>query len=156
MTIDAQNQYLLDFSRESACSGVKSLDRAMFNAKQPLFHGNKEYDSLGLLKLLDAQYKNEPVPDVEHKSINPGLNTTRKATYKGAYRTYPDFKVEHLGITSKVLIFHPQDKLEQEDYTFVRTHEGGLVSQGHKFKGTFDQLPAEYEEVYQRVDSKAQ
>lgn len=64
MTVDEQNHYLLDFSRESACSGVKALDKALINTKQPLFHSRKEYDRLGVLNILDAQYRNEEVVDV--------------------------------------------------------------------------------------------
>lgn len=38
----------------------------------------------------------------------------------------------------------------------MRTKEGGLVLEGRKFKGTFDQLPVtDKEEIMQKVDAKA-
>jgi hypothetical protein len=63
--------------------------------------------------------------------------------------------VEHVGVTSRVIVFHPQDAVGEKDYSFVRTHEGGLVSEGTRFKGSFDKLPIQFEEVFQRVDTKA-
>lgn len=43
-----------------------------------------------------------------------------------------------------MIVFWPHNKLEEKDYTFIRTNEGGLVSEGNKFKGTFDKVPVEF------------
>ena len=38
----------------------------------------------------------------------------------------------------------------------IRTKVGAIVTEGHSFKGTYDKLPPNYEEVYQRADAKPQ
>ena len=133
-----------------------SLNKYLIPTKTPLFHNNPTYNKYDALNILDKEYKKQYVPEVEHKYIVSGLNETKKVTYKAAYQIFPDYKVEHLGLTSSVVVFWPQQKLDDKDYTLIRTHEGGLVSEGSKFKGSFDKLPALYEEVYQKVDAKAQ
>lgn len=122
IAIDEQNNYLINFSKNTTYSGILALNKYLINAKHPLFHNNNNYGKYDVLKLLDREYRKEYNADFEHRYIIPGLNQTKKATYKAVYRTYPDFKVEYLGLTSNVIVFWPQDKLEEKDYTFVRTN----------------------------------
>ena len=50
-------------------------------------------------------------------------------SYKAAFATVPNYKVEHIGFGSKALVFWPEQNLEDKDYLAIRTRTGALVSQ---------------------------
>lgn len=44
----------------------------------------------------------------------------------------------------KILVYWPPQTLEEKDMSYIRTREGALVSEGRKFKGTFDKFPVKF------------
>jgi hypothetical protein len=42
----------------------------------------------------------------------PKINQTKKISYKAAFPTVPNFKVEHIGFGDKALIFWPEQNLD--------------------------------------------
>jgi hypothetical protein len=141
---DELNQYQLVLSKESKETGLLSLGKYFINSHTPLYHNNPTYNGLGILDILEREQNGDYNPEYEHWYLSK-LNDTKRAVYKAAYRTFPEHKIQHLGLGSKVLIFWPSEKLDEKDYTFIRTNDGGVVAEGGKFKGTFDKVPKEFE-----------
>ena len=131
-----------------------ALDKFMINARSPLFHGNPNYDELGLMDYLKKLEIKEQ-PDYDHRLINPQLNYTEKMVLKAAYPTYPNFKTEFLGL-SKLAVFWPNNPTEETDQLAVRTREGAMASAKGEVKGMHVNMPTTFPEVKQRVDTKGQ
>lgn len=65
--------------------------------------------------------------------------------YKGAFKTTPNFKIEHVGLGEKSLMFWPDKKLEDTDYLAIRTREGALITHKSELKGVYGELPVAFE-----------
>ncbi len=61
--------------------------------------------------------------------------------FYSVYHTYPNSKVHFLGAGEKTFYLYPNENAKDDEYMYIRTRTGGLVMQGSKIKGVYEDRP---------------